>query len=144
MSSTHLLSIPFSVSSWDESTLHQLDPDAKLTRAAVTYKLQPDANASPLTSATIAVDYLMSHPESGDAAVAQFVGFARLAGQWQGAEASLVLREVGSYTKGAGTSSELVVVEGSGRGKWAGATGRGSAKAGHAGGLIELALMLAA
>ena len=141
MSTTHSLSMPFKVSSWDETTLHQLDTDSKITRAAITYSLTPTA---PLTAANIAVDYLMSHGQSGDEAEAQFVGFARLTGQWQHKEATLVLREVGSYKKGTGTDSQLTVVEGSGRGPWVGAKGHGTAKAGHAGGSIELTLQLAA
>jgi len=145
MSTSHSLSLPFNVKSWDEKTLHQLDPapDAKITQAAVVYSVTPAAD-SQLTAPNMAVDYVMSNPEAGDAATAHFVGFVRLDAQWEGKEAALVLREMGTYTKAAGTSSELVVVEGSGRGPWAGAKGRGTAKAGHSGGMMELTLELAA
>ena len=133
--------MPFKVASWDETTLHQLDPTGKITRAAITYTI---TEAAPLTAPTIAVDYLMSHPEAGDEAVAHFVGLAQLGGQWDGKEATLVLRDVGTYKKATGVSSELTVVAGSGRGAWVGATGHGTLKAGHAGGTIELTLVLAA
>jgi len=137
----HTLSIPFKVASWDEKAIHQLDSNGKITTAAVTYTL---TDTTPLTAATAAVDYLMSHPHTNDTATAHFVGFIRLAGQWEGKEGTAVLREVGSYTKSVGTASELVVVEGSGRGVWDGVKGRGTAKAGHGGGSIELTLELAA
>ena len=138
MAAPHSISTPFKVASWDETTLQQLDTTAKLTRATVSFTI---TDTPSLTASTIQADYVMSHADSGNA---QYVGFARLVGQWDGKEASMVLKELGTYIKGTGSSSELTVVEGSGRGALTGATGQGTAKAGHGGGLIELTLSLAA
>ena len=85
----------------------------------------------------------MSYPDASDAAVIQYVGFWRLAAQWSGQQATLMVREVGTFKKGTGIASELAVVEGSGRGPLAGATGHGTAGAKHGGGSIELTLTVA-
>jgi hypothetical protein len=137
------LSLPFKVATWEESTVHQIDSDSKVTQATVSFAVtqsEPPAS-SPLTAPSLAVQYVMAY---ASAAYAEYVGFIRLSGQWSGAAASVVLKEVGTYKKGTGTASELTVVEGSGRGAWQGVSGKGTAQAGHAGGLIQLQLQLAA
>lgn len=109
----------FTVASWDEDTYQELDGDAKLTKATVTFSLQGDLAGEARW------DSVMCYRPDGTAV---YTGIQRVTGTLGGAEGSFVVRADGEFAAGEARSS-WQVIEGSGTGALAGLTGNGSSVA---------------
>jgi Protein of unknown function (DUF3224) len=109
----------FSVKSWDENTYRQLDGEAKLTKAAVTFGLEGDLNGEATWEA------IMCYRPDGTAV---YTGFQHVTGALDGVQGSFVLRADGEFAAG-DARSRWQVIEGSGTGGLASLTGNGTAVA---------------
>ncbi len=109
----------FSVKSWDESTYQELDDNAKLTKATVSFALDGDLTAEATW------DAVMCYRPDGTAV---FTGMQRMAGQLAGREGSFVLQADGEFADGE-ARSRWQIVAGSGTGELAGLTGSGTSVA---------------
>jgi hypothetical protein len=109
----------FTVASWDENTYQELNDDAKLTKATVTFAMAGDINGQATW------DAVMCYRPDGTAV---FTGFQRVEGHLGGAEGSFVVRADGDFAGGE-ARSHWEVVTGSGTGSLAGLTGSGSSAA---------------
>ena len=130
------LRLSLKVDAWDESTVQELGDGSRISRCTAHFSF---TDSPPLTSATLSMHYTLAHTQSHGS---EYTGFGRLAGQWEGKAAELVLKEVAGYEKGKGSWSALEVVRGTGKGEWAGLQGKGKATGSEesAGGVIELEL----
>jgi hypothetical protein len=106
----------FTIKSWDEDTYQQLDGDAKLTRARVTFDITGDLAGEGRW------DALMCYRHDGSAV---YTGLQHTVGEVAGRSGSFVLRTEGSYEGGTARTS-WEVIPGSGAGELAGLTGSGS------------------
>jgi hypothetical protein len=109
----------FSVKSWDESTYQELDDNAKLTKATVSFALDGDLTAEATW------DAVMCYRPDGTAV---FTGMQRMAGQLAGRDGSFVLQADGEFADGE-ARSRWQIVPGSGTGELAGLTGSGKSVA---------------
>jgi hypothetical protein len=109
----------FTVGSWDESTYQELDGDAKLTRATITFGMAGDITGEARW------DAVMCYRPDGTAV---YTGFQRVQGQLAGVDGSFVLRADGDFIDGE-ARSRWEVIEGSGTGGLSGLTGTGEAVA---------------
>src|SRR5580692_8572116 len=109
----------FTVGSWDESTYQELDGDAKLTRATITFGMAGDITGEARW------DAVMCYRPDGTAV---YTGFQRVQGQVAGVDGSFVLRADGDFIDGE-ARSRWEVIEGSGTGGLSGLTGTGEAVA---------------
>lgn len=111
----------FTVASWDENTYQQLDGEAKLTKATVTFSLEGDLAGQATW------DSVMCYRPDGTAV---YTGIQRVVGTLGGAEGSFVVRADGEFADGEARSN-WQVIEGSATGALAGLTGNGSSVATH-------------
>jgi hypothetical protein len=111
---THLTA-KFQVTGWDESPFDDEQEMPKITRALVTKAYSGDIEGASTTQ------WLMAYAEDGSAT---FVGLERVAGSVAGRSGTFALRHVGSFEDGVAKGS-LEVIEGSGSGGLASATGSG-------------------
>jgi hypothetical protein len=109
----------FTVSSWDESTYAELDGDAKLTKARMTFAWTGDLEGESTS------DTLMCYRDDGTAV---YAGIERVVGRLAGRSGSFVARSDGAYEGGEARSS-WQVIEGSGTGELAGLRGTGTSVA---------------
>jgi hypothetical protein len=109
----------FTVASWDESTYQELDGDAKLTKATVSFGMEGDV----IGEATW--DALMCYRADGTAV---YTGFQRVTGQLAGVDGSFVVQADGEFADGE-ARSRWQIIDGSGTGGLAGLAGSGSAVA---------------
>ncbi len=107
----------FTVKSWDENTYRELDGDAKLTQAEVTFGLSGDLDAEASWTA------VMCYRNDGTAV---YTGLQHVAGQVAGRSGSFVLRADGGFENGVASTS-WEVIPGSAAGGLSGLTGSGSA-----------------
>jgi hypothetical protein len=107
----------FTVKSWDEDTYRELDGNAKLTRAQVTFELAGDLEAEANWTA------LMCYRNDGTAV---YTGLQHTAGKVAGRSGSFVLRADGAFEDGVAKTS-WEVIPGSATGELSGLTGTGSA-----------------
>jgi len=109
----------FTVAGWDEKTYQELDGDAKLTRATVTFSMSGDVTGEATW------DALMCYRPDGTAV---YTGIQRVQGQLAGVDGSFVVLADGEFAGGE-ARSRWQVIEGSGTGGLAGLTGTGEAVA---------------
>ncbi len=109
----------FTVAAWDESTYQELDGDAKLTKATVTFAMEGDITGEARW------DAVMCYQPDGTAV---YTGYQRVQGQLAGTDGSFVVRADGEFVDGE-ARSRWEVVEGSGTGGLAGLAGSGQAVA---------------
>jgi len=109
----------FTVESWDEEPIAEVDGTSKLTRAIVTKSY---AGGIEGTSTT---EWLMSYAADG---TATFVGMERIKGDIDQRHGTFVVQHVGRFADGAATA-DLTVVAGAGSGRLADLTGTGDFKA---------------
>jgi Protein of unknown function (DUF3224) len=109
----------FSVRSWDENTYRQLDGDAKLTKAAVTFGLEGALDGEATW------DAIMCYRPDGTAV---YTGIQHVTGTLDGVQGSFVLLADGEFAAGT-ARSRWQVIEGSGTGGLAALTGNGTAVA---------------
>ncbi|HEY0590704.1 MAG TPA: DUF3224 domain-containing protein [Thermoanaerobaculia bacterium] len=111
----------FTIKSWDETPIGEVQDLPKLTRAAVaktfTGEIAGEGN----------VEYLMMYRSDGSAT---FVGLERVVGQVGGKKGSFVLQRVGVFEDGVAKES-YSVVPGSGTGELRGLRGEGTSAVGH-------------
>ncbi len=116
----------FSVKKWEESTLQQISPTMKTTRASVEYELKGDIECKAT------VEYLMfySHADQKDQhnSTAAYIGLIRLDGKLNGRSGSFVMKDDGAF-KGGAAESTLTIFEGSGTDELKDIRGRGSYRA---------------
>jgi hypothetical protein len=106
----------FTIKSWDEDTYRELEGNAKLTRAQITFELAGDLAGEGNWNA------VMCYRDDGSAV---YTGLQHTVGTVAGRSGSFVLRADGGYENGdAKTSWE--VIPGSATGDLAGLTGTGS------------------
>ncbi len=110
----------FTVKSWDENTIQELDGGRKLTRASVAFSIEGDLTAEA------SWDAVMCYRADGTAI---FSGFQLTTGQLDGRDGSFVLQANGEFAGGEARTS-WQVVDGSGTGGLEGLTGSGYAVAG--------------
>lgn len=110
----------FTVKSWDENTIQELDGGRKLTRASVAFSIEGDLTAEASWEA------VMCYRADGTAI---FSGFQLTTGTLAGQDGSFVLQTEGEFAGGEAMTS-WQVVEGSGTGGFQGLTGSGSAVVG--------------
>ncbi len=108
----------FTVSNWQEDTLHEWEDGAKITRASIGYAYEGDMAGE--SSAECVFVY-------GPDGTATIVGFERFVGTIGDRTGSLVLESRGTYD-GTTARGDLTVVDGSGTGDLEGATGTGTAE----------------
>jgi hypothetical protein len=109
----------FSVKSWDENTYQQLDGEAKLTKATVTFGLEGDLNGEATWHA------IMCYRPDGTAV---YTGIQHVTGALGGVQGSFVLLADGEFAAG-DARSRWRVIDGSGAGGLAYLTGNGTAVA---------------
>jgi hypothetical protein len=109
----------FSVKSWDENTYRQLDGDAKLTKATVTFGLEGDLTGEATWDAIMCY-----RPDS----TAFYTGIQHVSGALNGADGTFVLLADGEFVAGE-ARTRWQVVEGSGTGGFTALTGNGTAVA---------------
>ena len=109
------------ITAWNETPVHEASGDAKISRVAVTMSLEGDLEGE--TKA----EFVMTYRDDGSAS---FVGMERFEGSMDGEQGSFVLQTIGVYETGE-ARSEYRIVEGSGRGGFAGMTGTGTMRAKH-------------
>ena len=107
----------FTVKSWDENTYTELDGNAKLTRARMSFSYAGDLEAEGTS------DTLMCYRDDGTAV---YTGLDLMTGQLGGRSGTFVLRSEGAYQGGEAKTS-WQIIEGSGTGGLAGLRGSGSA-----------------
>jgi hypothetical protein len=110
----------FTVTSWDENTYQELDGDAKLTKATVSFDFSGDLKAQGNW------DAVMCYLNDGTAV---YTGYQRMTGQVGGRDGSFVLRADGAFAASE-ARTQWQVVEGSGTGGLATLRGTGSSVAG--------------
>lgn len=111
----------FKVASWDESTYRELEGQAKLTRASITFDYQGDMEAKGSS------ELLMCYGQDGRAS---YLGLEHVAGKVDGRSGSFVVESQGTYD-GQAARTSWSVVPGSGTGELEGITGTGTSVAGH-------------
>jgi hypothetical protein len=111
----------FTVASWDESTYQQLDGEAKLTKATVTFSLEGDLAGEATW------DSVMCYRPDGTAV---YTGIQRVVGTLGGVDGSFVVRADGEFASGEARSN-WQVIDGSATGALTGLTGNGSSVATH-------------
>ena len=109
----------FSIASWDEQPLAEIDGVRKLTTTTVTQKLQGDIQGEGRAT------WLSAYFGDG---TAEFSGYQRIVGTVGDAEGSVVARITGRYD-GTVSRSEWAVIDGAGTGALAGMTGSGVSEA---------------
>lgn len=107
----------FTVKSWDESTYQDLEGNAKLTQAKVTFACTGDLQAESSSES------LMCYRDDGTAV---YTGLERVVGELGGRSGSFVLRTGGAF-EGGEARTTWQVIEGSGTGELTGLRGRGEA-----------------
>ncbi|HEY7147792.1 MAG TPA: DUF3224 domain-containing protein [Streptosporangiaceae bacterium] len=121
----------FTIKSWDEDAYQQLDGDAKLTRARVTFEITGDLAGEGHW------DALMCYRQDGSAV---YTGLQHTVVTVAGRSGSFVLRTDGVFEGGAARTS-WEVIAGSGTGELAAVTGSGeSISTGPPGGTYSLEL----
>jgi hypothetical protein len=109
----------FSVKSWDENTYRQLDGEAKLSKATVTFALEGDLTGEATW------DTIMCYRPDGTAI---YTGIQHVTGALDGVHGSFVLLADGEFAAG-DARSRWQVIEGSGTGGFSALTGNGTAVA---------------
>ncbi|MBX2991868.1 MAG: DUF3224 domain-containing protein [Bacteroidetes bacterium] len=125
----------YSVKKWEESTLQQIPPDMKTTRASVEYELKGDLEGKAT------VEYLMFyvHADEKDQhnSTAVYTGLIRFEGKLNGRAGSFVMKDDGKFAGGAAESS-LKILDGSGTGELKGISGTGMYRADREGARMEV------
>jgi hypothetical protein len=109
----------FTVAAWDENTYQELDGDAKLTKATVTFGMDGDITGEATW------DAVMCYRPDGTAV---YTGIQRVRGQLAGVDGSFVVLADGEFVDGE-ARTRWQVIEGSGTGGLAGIAGTGQAVA---------------
>jgi hypothetical protein len=109
----------FTVAAWDESTYQELDGDAKLSKATITFAMTGDITGEANWTA------VMCYRPDGTAV---YTGYQLIQGQLGGVDGSFVVRADGEFVDGE-ARSRWKVIEGSGTGGLANLTGSGQAVA---------------
>jgi hypothetical protein len=109
----------FTVAGWDEDTYEELDGEAKLTKARMTFDFDGDLQARGVA------ETVMCYREDGTAV---YTGLQHMVGQVGGKSGSYVLLADGTF-EGGEARTTWQVVEGSGTGELAGLRGSGTAVA---------------
>jgi len=123
----------FEVKNWDEHTASEVDGQAKITRASVTFAYHGDLEGES------AMEYLMVYGAEGSARV---IGLERITGTLAGKRGTFVLEHRGGYAAGT-AKGDFNVVDGSGTGALASLAGSGTTIAEHEGKMVfELAYEL--
>jgi Protein of unknown function (DUF3224) len=109
----------FTVAAWNEDTYQELEADAKLTKATVTFAMSGDMTAEATW------DAVMCYRPDGTAV---YTGIQRVQGRLAGVDGTFVVLADGEFADGE-ARSRWQVIEGSGTGGLAGLTGTGQAVA---------------
>ncbi len=117
---TSKASATFRITGWDENPAAAEAGKPKLTRAHVTCSFSGDIEGDGVT------DYLMVYPSDDQAT---FVGLQQISGTLGGAEGTVVLQVIGTFSNSI-AAAELSVVAGSGTGGLQSLSGGGSYTAG--------------
>lgn len=101
----------FTVKKWDEETYKEVSSEMKMTKAAVEYVFEGEADG------IASVEYLMFYkyfdPNDQHKSSAIFVGLFMFSGKLSGKEGSFVMEENGVFKNGA-VSSTFRIINGSG------------------------------
>ncbi len=111
----------FNVASWDEKTVAELGPDAKITEAKVTQKFSGDLAGDG------EVIWIMCYTSKTSA---KFVGMQRFSGELGGRSGGFVMDTDGSFD-GTLARGRWSIIGGSGTGALAGIEGEGNFEAPH-------------
>jgi hypothetical protein len=106
----------FEIASWNEETYHDLEGDAKMTRASVEQTFSGDLSGEG------GVEWLMCYGQDG---TARFVGLQRFEGTLAGRRGSFVVDSVGDFN-GEEAKGAWAVVAGSGTGELLNIKGHGN------------------
>jgi hypothetical protein len=109
----------FEVTSWSEEPAPGLEGTSKVTVARIGQRYTGDIEADTVS------DLVMTYREDG---TADYLGFQRVLGHFDGRKGSFVLQATGTFDGGEATTT-LSVVPGSGKGDLAGLSGTGTAVA---------------
>jgi hypothetical protein len=109
----------FTVAAWNEDTYQELEADAKLTKATVTFAMSGDMTAEATW------DAVMCYRPDGTAV---YTGIQRVQGRLAGVDGTFVVLADGEFADGE-ARSRWQVIEGSGTGGMDGLTGTGQAVA---------------
>lgn len=107
------------VSAWNEETYRELDENAKLTKATVSFALDGDLTGEATW------DAVMCYRPDGTAI---FTGIQLVTGQLGGATGSFVARADGEFASGT-ARTRWEIIEGTGAGAFSGLTGSGESVA---------------
>jgi hypothetical protein len=111
----------FTIKSWDEKPVHEIEGGGKLTRASVTKVYEIDLAGKGT------VEFLMAYRTDGSA---NFVGMERVVGHLGDRSGSFVLQSSGTYENDV-AKAQWFVVPGSGTGNLRGLKAEGSSAVGH-------------
>jgi hypothetical protein len=120
---------------WDESTLRQITPDVKTTRASVTYAFSGGFEGE--AGAEMLMYYSHVDPDDPHRSTARYVGLLQFTVTLNGRAGSFVVEESGRFEGGVAESS-LEIMPRSGTGDLRGIRGRGSFHATKEGAACEL------
>lgn len=111
----------FTIASWNEDTIAELGPGAKLTEAKVTQKFTGDLDGEG------SVIWVMCYVSEK---YARFVGMQRVSGRLGGRSGGFVMETAGEYNDGV-AKAHWSIVPGSGTDGLSGISGTGSFEAPH-------------
>lgn len=111
----------FEIATWDEKTIAELGPGAKLTEARVTQKFTGDLGGEG------SVVWSMCYPSEQSA---RFVGMQRVTGTLGDRTGGFVMETLGSFDDGV-AKGDWSIVPGSGTAGFSGIAGEGSFEAPH-------------
>lgn len=112
----------FKPTRWDESTLDQISPEVKTSRASMTYAFSGGIDGESAAQSLM----FYQHVDATDPhkSTARYVGLQRFTGKLNGKAGSFVVEETGKFDGGAANST-LTIMAGSGTGELAGIEGTG-------------------
>lgn len=129
------ISATFTVTQWNEDTIHELRSDQKMTRSMVEYLLVGDMEGG------IQAEYLMYYSrvdvKDPHQSTAHYIGLLYFEGALSGKRGSVLFEERGTFDRGA-AQSVLKIIEGSGTEELLGIGGSGGYRADQKGNRIEL------
>jgi hypothetical protein len=120
---------------WDESTLEQVAPEVKTTRASVTYAFTGGIEGE--ASAEMLMYYPHFDATDPHKSTARYAGLLHLTAKLGGRLGSFVMEESGRFAGGVAEST-LTIMDGSGTGELAGIRGTGRIHATKDGAACEL------
>ena len=120
---------------WDESTLRQITPDVKTTRASVTYAFSGGFEGE--AGAEMLMYYSHVDPDDPHRSTARYVSLMQFTVTLNGKAGSFVVEETGRFEGGVAEST-LAIMPRSGTGELAGIRGSGRLHATKDGAMCEL------